>query len=90
MTLSFYSYLFYFLYELSTLASLPYLEGETLYGVLSGARVKHLTCQSGFLTAEMVKVDFNAHGAMFSRVRVIFPTPHSVSSPEAISDRGWT
>lgn len=88
MTFNFCSYLFYFLYELSTLASLSYLVGETVYGVLLGARVKHLTCQSGFLTAEMVKVDSNAHGAMFSRVRVIFPTPHSVSSPEAISVRG--
>lgn len=31
-----------------------------------------------------------AHGATLSRARVIFPTPRSVSSPEAISDAGWT
>lgn len=52
------------------------------------ARFKHLPCHSGLLTVKMVKVDTNAYGAMLSRVRVIFPTPHSVSSPEAISDRG--
>ncbi len=82
--------LVYLHYELWGSAYMLDLKGETVLSSFLEARFKYLSCQSGFLTVKMVKVDSNAHEATLSRVWVIFLTPHSVSSPEAISDRGWT
>lgn len=47
-------------------------------------------CQIQKPTTSAVKVAFNVHGATFSKARVIFPTPHLMLSPEAISNRSWT
>lgn len=81
------NHLFFFDYEL---LGFVYMLDLLVCSNFLEARFKHLPCHSGLLTVKMVKVDTNAYGAILSRVRVIFSTPHSVSSPEAISDRGWT